>query len=128
EPTGPMVPEHESLELFVTTTDYRGRVRTLPVADPPLVDEIEHRHVYRFAREGDVNQFDQGHNAALTFAARSTSSFPGAFPPIDIANIATNVPGWTDPGFPREFFAAYADAGVDPGRSWFVDGGVLDNF
>jgi patatin-related protein len=123
-----LVPERDTLELYVTTTDFRGRPTWVPVTDPTQVHETEHRHVFRFAHENGTSQFDAGHNAALTFAARATSSFPGAFPPIDIDNIKRNDPSWDDPTFTSAFFPRYVDADANPGESWFVDGGVLDNF
>ena len=126
-----MVPPGQSLELFVTMTDMRGYRRYFPAGDPKLVSDLRHRHVMEFRYwSTEKDQFSGNYNAALTFAARATSSFPGAFPPIRISNIAKNV-GNDWPGrerFEEEFFRSYGPAGEKAEESYFVDGGVLDNF
>ena len=82
-----------------------------------------------FAHAPGRDQLDQGHNAELAFAARATSSFPGAFPPINIGNVEQNVPGWDElDRFLSEFWTIYRLSGAEVRDTHFVDGGVLDNF
>ncbi|QIG80323.1 patatin-like protein [Stakelama tenebrarum] len=88
--TGPqgkrLLPPGQPLDLFVTVTDFRGHPERLRLNSPPEVIETEHRLVFGFT--------DQGHGenvladpVELSFAARATSSFPGAFPPATIGEV-----------------------------------------
>ncbi len=126
-----MVPPGQSLELFVTLTDMRGYHLYFPAYVPRLVSNLRHRHVLNFRYQSEQqDQFGGNYNPALTFAARATSSFPGAFPPIRISNIAKNAgDNWPGrEGFKKEFFRSYELAGENEENSYFVDGGVLDNY
>lgn len=134
---GSLLPDGHELRLFVTTTDFFGYGRRIPISDPAEVREKRHRHVmeFRYLRRGETADRDQlgpPHDAALAFAARATSSFPGAFPPIDLGNIEDNLrrtgrPA-TDLGrIVRELFREYQLEGAEPRKTHFVDGGVLDN-
>src|SRR5262249_34828396 len=69
---------------------------------------------------------------ALAFAARATSSFPGAFPPAQIremdALIDRRGAGWPDrAAFIARNFAAHAQADINPVSASFIDGSVLNN-
>src|SRR5207247_6820951 len=70
---------------------------------------------------------------ALAFAARATSSFPGAFPPARIAEMDEVVAKKQGAAWPRreEFigraFGHHLQAGVDPVTASFIDGAVLNN-
>ena len=62
----------------------------------------EHRHVLRFSYRrfpnGEVHSdFRRDNAAGLTFAARATSSYPGAFPPAQIREIDRLIAAF-DPG------------------------------
>jgi patatin-related protein len=123
-----LMPDGHELELYVTTTDFGGYGARVPLSDPWGVTEPVHRHLFRFAAVGGREGGTLGRrwNPALAFAARSTSSFPGAFPPVAISDLGD----WEDQGaFVRQFFRPYplANPQADPLASWFVDGGVLDN-
>jgi patatin-related protein len=125
-----LLPAGHTLELHVTVTDFQGYRRELPIYDPRIITDIVHRHVLTFRHDGSRQRdFDAAGNHVLAFAARATSSFPGAFPPLtfdayrsyfdpepDIAKLAA----------PQ--FAVYTANHVDPRLSVFVDGGVLNNF
>ena len=124
-----LMPPMHRLELYVTVTDFNGYNRRVPTYDPRRVSDLRHRHALVFTYGPERDQLDETYNAELAFAARATSCFPGAFPPINIANIAHNVPGWDGAErFKREFWSIYplSDANVED--THFVDGGVLDNF
>ena len=82
----PLLPEGHPLDLFVTATDFTGHQETLRLNSPPEIDEIEHRLTISFPARGA-----RGRNFAdpveLTFAARATASFPGAFPPFTVREL-----------------------------------------
>lgn len=84
----PLLPENHPLDLFVTATDFKGHLETLRLHSPELVLESEHRLTIGFQAKAVAQG---GHNFAaipeLVLAARSTASFPGAFPPLQIGEI-----------------------------------------
>jgi patatin-related protein len=137
EPGASLLPATQRLELFVTLTDFHGYRQAIAIHDPPLIHEQEHRHVLRFsyrrAPDGEVDSdFALANAPALVFAARATSSFPGAFPPARIAEIDALVSGrgavWpTRAAFIAANFARHVEAGVDPVSCSFIDGSVLNN-
>jgi patatin-related protein len=122
-----LMPDGHPLQLFVTTTDAWGYRQPLTITDPPTVAERRNRHVlpFRYERgtDGESTQFDHRYNGALAFAARATSSFPGAFPPLRTAD-ARELPA----DFAGQFFRAYELSQAAPDKTWFVDGGVLNNY
>ncbi|HEX7521611.1 MAG TPA: patatin-like protein [Acidimicrobiia bacterium] len=125
-----LVPDDHRLDLFVPITDFRGFNREIPIADPKFVHDISHRYVLQFTyeREGH-NQLGGDFNHVLAFAARATSSFPGAFPPISVDDYDKLFPDGTNlRQLLPQFFSLYELAGEDAGERYFVDGGVLDNF
>ena len=80
-PTASLLPSGQDLDLFVTLTDYHGYRQLVQIHDPPLIYELEHRHVlhfkYRRRPGGEVeSDFDLDNAPALAFAARATSSLP----------------------------------------------------
>jgi patatin-related protein len=132
-----LLPSGHGLDLFVTLTDYYGYQQLVQIHDPALIHELEHLHVLRFSYRrrpnGEVqSDFDLANAPALAFAARATSSFPGAFPPAQIVEmdelVARRRTGW-----PRraEFidgaFLQHLQAGIDPSQACFIDGAVLSN-
>ncbi len=136
-PTSSLLPSGQGLDLFVTLTDYYGYRQLVEIHDPALIYELEHRHVlhfrYRRRPSGEVeSDFDLDNVPGLAFAARATSSFPGAFPPAQIvemdALVASRGTGW-----PRreEFilrnFPRHLKADIDPTTAAFIDGAVLNN-
>ncbi|HTN15724.1 MAG TPA: patatin-like protein [Sphingomonadaceae bacterium] len=84
----PLLPPGHPLDLFVTATDFGGYVELLRLNSPPVVQESEHRLPIGFRVKTPV---EAGHQLAdpleLTLAARATASFPGAFPPLKLAEI-----------------------------------------
>ena len=88
-PAGPpLLPETHPLDLFVTATDFKGHLETLHLHSPEMVQESEHRLTIGFHAK---TLAESGHSLApipeLVLAARSTASFPGAFPPMQVAEI-----------------------------------------
>lgn len=124
-----LLPRDHLLELYVTITDLHGYARALPIDDPRLIKDRMHRHVLVFRHGGrEPSSLGPRHNHALAFAARATSSFPGAFPPLRFADYC----GYFEPeaelrDMVEDQFAIYGVNDADPSVTAFVDGGVLDN-
>ncbi|TKD50463.1 patatin-like protein [Sphingomonas baiyangensis] len=104
-PKGPrLLPPGQPLDLFVTVTDFAGHPERLRLNSPPEVVETEHRLVLSFSDGGAAGD-SLGAASELSFAARATSSFPGAFPPFTVG----------------ELDRVLADRGVEwPGRDAFL--------
>ena len=136
-PTASLLPSGLGLDLFVTLTDFYGSQNQVPIHDPPIIHDREHRHLLRFryrrSGSGEVDSdFELANAPALAFAARATSSFPGAFPPAQIAEIDRLVTeqGAEWPGrdaFIARNFEHYVLAGHDAAIAPFIDGSVLNN-
>jgi patatin-related protein len=131
-----LLPSGQRLDLFVTVTDFYGCEQLMQIHDPPVVHEREHRHVlhFRYRRHpgGADSDFDLANAPALAFAARATSSLPGAFPPARIVEIdelmrARSADWPRRPEFLVRNFESYARVGVDPAAVAFVDGSVLNS-
>ncbi len=132
-----LLPPGLPLELFVTTTDFWGHPQTIPLHDPPEVREREHRHILHFhhwfTQSGEFSsQLDSDQLPSLAFAARATSSFPGAFPPARLAEIDALLTERGDdwPGrdaFVADQFRASLRSGEDPEDAAYIDGSVLMN-
>jgi patatin-related protein len=132
-----LLPAGLPLSLFVTVTDFHGYRQRIAAHDPPAIDEREHRHIlafqYRRGSDGRVDSdFDTGAVPALVFAARATSSFPGAFPPAQIRQVdkllaERGLPWTTRDRFLDRNFIRYRASGFDPEQASFIDGSVLNN-
>lgn len=130
-PRGPrLLPDGQPLDLYVTVTDFRGHPERLRLNSPPEVVETEHRLVVPFSDHGEaLDSF--AHPAELVFAARATSSFPGAFPPFMVGELDNVLQErgaeWPDRAaflarvLPRQAAANAADKAV------LIDGSVLAN-
>lgn len=123
-----LMPDGHPLHLYVTTTDYYGYRQPMTIENPPTVTERRNRHILNFNYQRiageEKTQFDGRYNGALAFSSRATSSFPGAFPPIHIADAQA----WLQQDFAEEFFRAYELSEAKPGETYFIDGGVLNNY
>jgi patatin-related protein len=118
-------------------TDYHGYQHLIQIHDPPLIRDREHHHMLRFScrRNGNgaaASDFALTNAPALAFAARATSSFPGAFPPTQIREMDALVErrgaDWPDrAAFIARNFAGHIQAGIDPATASFIDGSVLNN-
>lgn len=132
----PLLPLGYPIDLAVTVTDFRGHPETLRLNSPPQVEETEHRLPINFrARVGEsVGE----HTCApladpleLVLAARATASFPGAFPPLTLAEIdalaeAEGHP-WASRGeFLERVMPSHVARGT-VGEVALIDGAVLVN-
>jgi patatin-related protein len=137
DPARSLLPTGLELELFVTVTDFYGYQQLIQIHDPAVIREREHRHVLRFNYHhfpggGVQSDFGRDNVAALAFAARATSAYPGAFPPAQIqeidAMVAAGGHAWPRRAdFLRANFQRYHRAGLDPLGTSFIDGSVLNN-
>jgi patatin-related protein len=124
----PLIPDNQPLDLIVTTTDFRGHKERLRLNSPPEIAENEHRLAITFRH--DVKNGDRLGNAhELTFAARATASFPGAFPPFTAREmdqvVAARGGGW--PGR-NVFLGRISPRGLErPEDLILIDGSVLAN-
>ena len=129
-----LLPDDQVLELYVPITDFHGYDREIPLYDPRFIRDRTHRHLMHFRHRqpptpDSPSEFGEDYDHALAFAARATSSFPGAFPPVSFADYARAVKADPDRLFgSAQFFPLYEAAGHRPAYTHFVDGGVLDNF
>lgn len=126
-----LVPQGNELDLFVTTTDCTGFQRTIELHDPESIHDIEYRHLLHFHYDPDISEADHAtfgpeDDRVLTLAVRSTSSFPGAFPPVTLDEVAS-VAGAFGKKELASHFTAYSLAKAEPASSFFLDGGVLNN-
>src|SRR5262245_7903173 len=136
-PKASLLPSGHSLDLFVTLTDFHGYQQLVQIHDPPLIRERDHHHILHFAyrrrSNGDVESELELDNApALAFAARATSSFPGAFPPARIVEmdevVAQRRGDWPQRAeFIGRNFPNHLRADIDPTTASFLDGSVLNN-
>jgi len=132
-----LVPAGLELDLFVTVTDFHGYVTHTPIHDPPVIQDREHRQMLRLSyrhwpKGNETSSFDRENLPALAFAARATSSFPGAFPPMRFAEldrlIAERRLSWrTRADFLYRNFRPYLLANINPAEASFIDGSVLNN-
>jgi patatin-related protein len=87
-PDGPLLPAGHPIDLFVTATDFHGYRELLRLNSPPVVEESEHRLTIGFhSRTPAAGGTEMADPLELVFAARSTASFPGAFPPLQLSEI-----------------------------------------
>ena len=129
-----LIPQGQSLDLFVTVTDFRGARRRFPIEDGGAVEEIEHRRILHYGarRRGDgLMESDFADEAIpdLVFSARATSSFPGAFPPMTVTEMDKVLAARGEPWPRRDAFMAraFADCSGDGAGRVLVDGSVVMN-
>jgi len=126
----PLLPDYQPLDLFVTVTDFHGHPERLRLNSPPEAIETEHRLTVSFHDPGGADR-RLADPAELTFAARATASFPGAFPPFRIAELdrCLEARGRLWPGraaFLERALPQRAAAG-EAEKAVLIDGSVLHN-
>ncbi|MDG5487417.1 patatin-like protein [Sphingomonas sp. BGYR3] len=131
-PAGPrLLPPGQPIDLFVTVTDFEGHFELLRLNSPPEVIETEHRLVISFRDQGHDGPCPLADPAELAFAARATSSFPGAFPPFSVGELdrVLDMRDRSWPGraeFLRRAMPHRAAAGAAE-QAALIDGSVLVN-
>ncbi|QFS99518.1 Patatin-like phospholipase [Labrenzia sp. THAF191b] len=129
-----LIPRGQTLDLFVTITDYNGIKRRIHLDDPDYVEEWDHRRILSFhaahRMPGDIeSQFDADSIPEIVFAARATSSFPGAFPPATVAEMERVLVDHDLTWHNRDAFLARGLnlTSETAGQHCFVDGSVVMN-
>ncbi|MDP3905681.1 patatin-like protein [Novosphingobium sp.] len=132
ETDAPLLPPGHPLDLFVTTTDFRGRLQELRLHSPAVAEESEHRLSIGF--RAPTPERPGGKLAApleLVFAARATASFPGAFPALQLAEIdalaVERSDGWASrTAFVERIMPEHSQRG-EADQVALIDGSVLNN-
>ena len=137
-----LMPTGHSLDLFVRLTNFDGEIRSLTLDDvkAEIIQEkaygkhMHFRYLRRLSGDG-LTDFHNDNVPALGFAARATSSYPGAFQPVTLRDVDRHLRrrGLTWPY--RETFLRhnFADQLARPAGSEelqamnFMDGGIVDN-
>ncbi len=132
-----LLPTGHQLDLFVSLTNFYGQKQNVTMHDPGRITEQQHKVTLAFHhRQGRTkprfSDFDDNNIAGLGFAARATSSFPGAFPPMrlkDLTQFLTD--SGLDWGHKRRFmdanFGALDETAREIEEMCFIDGGVTNN-
>ena len=132
EADDPLLPPGHPIDLFVTTTDFKGHPEVLRLNSPPMIEESEHRVSIGFRSPVPA---DGGHDLAspleLVLAARATASFPGAFPALQLREIDALAAERNDPWYSRTAFVErvmpeHSHRG-DTEAVALIDGSVLVN-
>jgi patatin-related protein len=130
-PAGPpLLPDYQPLDLYVTVTDFYGHPQRLRLHSPEEVAETEHRLTLSFRDSGGPARH-LADPAELTFAARATASFPGAFPPFRVSELDEVLKSRTRewPGrdrFLKRVLPRHAAIG-EAENAVLIDGSVLAN-
>ncbi len=121
------VSPNNPVELHVTMTDFAGYDHGVPADWPRSITDRRYRHVLSFYSGKD--DLEPEYNYRLAFAARATSSFPGAFAPVDFRDMARVLGVSADDmdAFETDQWSIYKLSGADVRETRLVDGGVLDN-
>lgn len=132
-----LLPIGQRLDLFLSLTNFFGQRRRIVLHDPPEIGEKRHgislNFTYRKFRNKIVeSDFDDDNIPGLGFGARATSSFPGAFPAISLADLYKRLAerGQTWPMEERFLRHNFADQLDDPDelqKISFMDGGIINN-
>lgn len=137
KPQDSLLPDSHPLDLFVSVTNFFGYQRTVHLHDPATISEQQHQlslnFRYRKSASGQVqSDFDDNNVPGLGFAARATSSFPGAFPPVTINDLKAYLErkkiAWPHEGafYDHNFQHLEEDKKTIAGMH-FIDGGVTNN-
>jgi patatin-related protein len=136
KPSSLLPPGHE-LDLAVSITDFFGYPRDVKINTPSVIAEREHGLFWTFkyrnwSDESETSGLADSNVPGLALAARATSSFPGAFPPVQLSNLerllAKRGLDWPDrQKFIAANFKEHIRAGVDPEITSFLDGGIVNN-
>ena len=137
EPGKSLMPPSHRLDLFVSLTNFYGQPRWLRLHDPEKILERQHKVSLNFSYndaegQGLQSDFDDDNIPGLSFAARATSSFPGAFPPIRFRDLGEYLKkiglAWpAKKAFFRKNFPYQLAAADKLETMSFIDGGVTNN-
>ncbi len=124
--TARLLPTGQPLDLFVSVTDFNGHPARLRLNTPRESFENEHRLTLSFRQDQAGRPFADP--SELTFAARATASFPGAFPPFSVGELDTVLAGRKRAWPGRDMFLRRTLVGHEkPEHAILIDGSVLAN-
>lgn len=137
KPGSSLLPTGHRLDLFVSLTNFYGQNRAVGMHDPEMISEKQHTVSLNFThmqgrRSARYTDFDDTNIPGLGFAARATSSFPGAFPPMRLSDLKAYLKDCSaDWPHENEFMARNFDQlSEEPEKienMSFIDGGVTNN-
>ncbi len=132
-----LMPTSQRLELMVSLTNFYGKQQTIALNDPAEISEREHRSTllfkyYRHENGKVESDFTDDNIPGLAFAARATSSFPGAFPPANLHELKQTLEEREQDWPAQAQFMArnrhqFHDHGASPDCIHFIDGSVVNN-
>ena len=132
-----LLPPGHVLDLAVSVTDFFGYPRRISINTPAVIQEREQSLLWKFTychwTDGrEISDFGDDNLPSLALAARATSSFPGAFPPVQLTDIDRLLERrslkWTSRSqFIRKNFREQIRAGIDPTKTSFVDGSIVND-
>lgn len=136
-----LMPHDQRLDVYASITDLVGYRRDIELNQQLVARENEHGIFCRLThKQSDVGReysdFRDDNLPALVWAARASSSYTGAFPPFEHAEMQ-EVLRERDQAWPNQqgflsgnLFASDgtpAAALFDPQRRYYVDGGIVNN-
>jgi patatin-related protein len=130
-----LLPPGHALDLAVSITDFFGYRRDVKINSPSVISEREHglTWVFRYRDGPDgPSDLEDSNVPGLALAARATSSFPGAFVPVQLSNLERLLEkrglDWPNR---RKFIATnfkeHINTGIDPESALLLDGSIVDN-
>src|SRR6266478_6486909 len=130
-----LLPPGHALDLAVSITDFFGYRRDVKINTPSVISEREHGLIWTFRYRDwsdEPSDLDDGNVPGLALAARATSSFPGAFAPVQLSNLerllAKRGLDWPNrQKFIAANFKEHINAGVDPEGTSLFDGSIVNN-
>lgn len=132
-----LMPTSQSLKLMVSLTNFYGKHQTIALHDPTEISEREHRSTllfkyYRHENGTVESDFADDNIPGLAFAARATSSFPGAFPPANLNELMKTLADRKEAWPSRAKFMAhnslqFHNQATSPDHIQFIDGSVVNN-
>lgn len=137
KPGTSLMPRGHQLDLFVSLTNFYGQKQTVGLHDPKTIEEQQHKVSLRFShtqgrRSARQSDFDDTNIPGLGFAARATSSFPGAFPPVRLQDLKdylrqNGLPWAHENEFMTKNFGDLSEDHLSVRDMAFIDGGVTNN-
>jgi len=130
-----LLPPGHALDLAVSITDFFGYRRNVKINTPSMISEREHGLIWTFRYRDWLYQssdLDDGNVPGLALAARATSSFPGAFAPVQLSSLerllAKRGLNWPSrQKFIAANFKEHINAGADPQATPLFDGSIVNN-
>ena len=135
-----LIPPTQRLDVYASITDLLGYPRLIRLHDRLVAREREHGAYCRFSHRQweppESSDFADHNTPALTWAARASSSFTGAFPPFRHRELMRVLEEREQPWPGENRFLRDklfdrggnpASAHFDPRSREFVDGGIVNN-